>query len=351
MEDIAMKEHKTCPFDVCIDQGSIFLRGTITSRVSPLLMDAYHQLGTGNTIVLDFSGMKHIDISGINALIKFHLHARPHSRKIVAYGLSPYFREVFTSTGIDEAIFMESSDFTQSPVETARKNSPWARPVKRLALSHVPEGAINLNIEGLRAVGPVQGFGRLWEKTYTVRLSGIDTTAPEVIRTLKENFPRFQPEKNRFYPTPAGIVPGEIVVINASTPLGLICTGVWVVYADDETFTFMTPQGHPESGWVTFSAYEDQGAIVMQVQGFARASDPVYELGFVLAGSKVQEKIWTHVLASLAGYLGVKPWVSMHKSCAGTDYQWGQARNIWYNAQIRSMIQWLKRMGSRKKRH
>ncbi|MBN2297232.1 MAG: STAS domain-containing protein, partial [Deltaproteobacteria bacterium] len=269
-----MKEQKTCPFDVCIDQGSIFLRGTITSRVSPLLMDAYHQLGTGNTIVLDFSGMKHIDIPGINALIKFHLHARPHGRKIVAYGLSPYFREVFTATGIGEAIFMESSDFTQTPVETARKNSPWARPVKRLALSHVPEGAINLNIEGLRAVGPVQGFGRLWEKTYTVRLSGIETTAQEVIRTLKENFPRFQPEKNRFYPTPAGIVPGEIVVINASTPLGLICTGVWVVYADDETFTLMTPQGHPESGWVTFSAYEDQGAIVMQVQGFARASDP-----------------------------------------------------------------------------
>ena len=344
-----MGDEKTCPFDLRCEDGSIFFKGKITSRAAPLLMDAYHRSGTEDPIILDFSSMEHIDISGINALIKLSLRARRHGKKIVAYGLSPYFREVFTATRIDQAIFVESSDFAETSTDFSWKGSPWARSVKRLALSHVPKDAINLNVEGLRAVGPVQGFGRLWEKTYTVRLGGIVTTPQEVIRTLKENFPGFQPKGNRFYPTPSGIVPGEIVIINASTPLGLICTGVWVVYADDETFTFMTPQGHPESGWVTFSAYEDQGAIVAQVQGFARANDPIYELGFVLAGSKVQEKIWTHVLASLASYLGADGWVDMSKRCVDPGYQWDQIKNIWYNAQIRSTMYLLKRLIFRKK--
>ena len=33
----------------------------------------------------------------------------------------------------------------------------------------------------------------------------------------------------------------------------------------------MTPEGHPESGWVTFSAADDAGAVVAQVQTMARA--------------------------------------------------------------------------------
>ena len=341
-----MEKEADSAFLIHGQDGTISFQGKITSGVTSSLMDAYHRLVT-DEIRLDFSAMEHIDISGINALIKLYLHAKGHGKKLVAQGLSPYFTDVFTSVRLDAAIPFEPADGAYIPDSPPMTDSPWARPSGRLALSHVSGGGINLNVEGLRAVGPVQGFGRLWEKTYTVRLDGIDSTPQEVIRTLKENFPRFQPEGNRFYPTPSGIVPGEIVIINARTPLGPIYTGVWVVYADDETFTFMTPQGHPESGWVTFSAYERQGSIVAQVQGFARANDPVYELGFVLAGSKVQEKIWTHVLASLATHLGVKPWVNMHKSCVGPDYQWDQAGNIWYNAQIRSTMYVLKRLVGR----
>ena len=31
-------------------------------------------------------------------------------------------------------------------------------------------------------------------------------------------------------------------------------TGVLVLYANDESFTFMTPEGHNLSAWITFSA-------------------------------------------------------------------------------------------------
>ena len=33
-----------------------------------------------------------------------------------------------------------------------------------------------------------------------------------------------------------------------------LSTGVMVLYADDESFTLMTPQGHMFAGWITFSA-------------------------------------------------------------------------------------------------
>ncbi|HQI80698.1 MAG TPA: DUF1990 family protein, partial [Deltaproteobacteria bacterium] len=149
--------------------------------------------------------------------------------------------------------------------------------------------------------------------------------------------------QNRFFPTSRGIAPGETVIINAHTPAGLISTGVWVVYADSGSFTFMTPQGHPESGWVSFTAYEADGVTVAQVRGFARANDPVYELGFRLVGSKEQERIWTHVLESLARHFGVPGWVRMAKACVGPGLQWDQALNVWYNAQIRTMLSSFRR--------
>jgi hypothetical protein len=37
----------------------------------------------------------------------------------------------------------------------------WARRIERLAVSDVPEGAVNLNVDARREVGALQGFGQL----------------------------------------------------------------------------------------------------------------------------------------------------------------------------------------------
>ncbi len=55
--------------------------------------------------------------------------------------------------------------------EEPRKKQPrdaafWVRWVERLEVSDVPEGAANVNVQGRREVGALQGFGRLWQKTY-----------------------------------------------------------------------------------------------------------------------------------------------------------------------------------------
>ena len=115
-----------------------------------------------------------------------------------------------------------------------RDTGNWAEPVSRLKVSDLPPGAVNLNVEGRRVVGPLQGFGRMWQKTYRVHLSGADLSPAQVIRKWKENFSSFWPNGNRFYAPLTGIAPGEVAVLNLSTPGGIaLSTGVMVIYADE----------------------------------------------------------------------------------------------------------------------
>lgn len=214
----------------------------------------------------------------------------------------------------------------------------WAERVDTLKVGSVPVGALNLNVDGRRVVGPVQGFGQLWQKTYRVRLAGADVTPQEVIRVWKERFPQFHPPQNRFFPSVAGVAPGEVVLINAAMPGMQVSTGVMVLYADDESFTLITPEGHPESGWITFSAYGDGDDTVAQVQSIARANDPVYEIGFRLGFSREQENIWRYVLTALAAHWTVRAEVTIQKTCVDPRCQWNQARNLWHNAAIRSAV-------------
>ena len=232
-----------------------------------------------------------------------------------------------------------SSPETKEPA--SRDAANWAGHVDTLKVGAVPDGAMNLNVDGRRVVGPLQGFGALWQKTYHVRLRGENLTPAEVVQVWKAHFAEFQPPQNRFFPVGAGVAPGDVVLINASLQGMPVGTGVMVLYADDESFTLMTPQGHPESGWVTFSAFEDDedsGAIVAQVQSMARANDPIYELAFRVIGSKEQEKIWTHVLSALAAHFACEQSVTLSKTCVDPRLQWSQARNIWHNAAMRSML-------------
>lgn len=214
----------------------------------------------------------------------------------------------------------------------------WAQLTSLLQVSRVPTGALNLNVEGRQMVGPLQGFGQMWKKTYTLRLPEISMAPAEVMEIWKANFARFQPRQNRFFPVMKTIEPGDIVLINASMTGMPLSTGVMVLYADDESFTLMTPQGHPESGWVTFSVSTDDDGLVCQVQSIARANDPVYEIGFRTFGSHTQERIWIHVMEALAAHLQVPGQVQVDKICVDPRVQWSETRNIWHNAALRTMI-------------
>ncbi|MCA1848862.1 MAG: hypothetical protein LC704_07750 [Actinobacteria bacterium] len=65
---------------------------------------------------------------------------------------------------------------------------------------------------------------------------------------------------------------------------------------------------------------------------------PIYELGFRIVGSTTQERIWTHVLKSLAAHFGVNEPVTLEKVCVDPKLQWSYVRNLWQNAGARSML-------------
>lgn len=216
----------------------------------------------------------------------------------------------------------------------------WARYERGapLRVAGVAAGALTLNVDGRQAVGPLQGFGPLWEKTYSARLAGSPVTPAALIATWKAHFPEFWPPGNRFYAPLRGIAPGEVAALDLDLPGPLpLATGVLVLYADDESFTLMTPQGHMLSGWITLSASrEGSGCTIAQAQVLMRANDPLYELGLRLGGHRQEDAFWRHTLAALAARFGVDASVEARVVCLDPRCQWSRARNLWYNAALRS---------------
>lgn len=217
----------------------------------------------------------------------------------------------------------------------------WARPVDRLTVANRPPSqAINLNVDGRELTGPLQGFGQMWQKSYTVRLSGADVTPEQVIATWKARFGDFWPRGNRFYGSLQGITPGDVAVLNLAAPGGLpLSTGVLVIYADDNSFSFMTPQGHMFAGMITFSAYEEDGTTEAEVRALIRASDPIYEIGCRLGiVHRLEDNFWRETLEQLAAHFGVNGQVQIQTSRVDDKVQWRRAGNVWHNAAIRSAL-------------
>ena len=240
---------------------------------------------------------------------------------------------------------MPTSEPNQEP-----KPATWATPVSRLKITDLPSEAINLNVNGRQLTGPLQGFGQLWQKTYRVSLDDVQVMPAEVIQVWKQNFSSFWPKGNHFYGSITGINPGDVALLNLAGPGGmtgpgggpLISTGIMVIYADDESFSFMTPQGHMFAGMITFSSFENLGTTMIQVQALIRASDPIFELTFRLGiGGRTEDEFWRLTLESLAAHYNVRGTVKETVVCVDPKVQWHEARNIWQNAALRTGLYWM----------
>lgn len=209
---------------------------------------------------------------------------------------------------------------TETPAVSGQR---WAGPVHRLASG--PAGGIGL--DGRRLTSPVQGFGRLWQKTYRVRL-GRDVTPEQVMATWKQRFPEFWPANAEWISAP-GIVPGQLAALRVHSPGGLtVTTGVLVLYADDTCFTVMTPEGHSFAGFNTFSAHRDGEETIAQVQALMRTSDPLFDLGMPIM-HRMEDRQWRHTLTTLAVAHGVEePEITLERILVDSRRQWRYWRNV-----------------------
>jgi hypothetical protein len=225
---------------------------------------------------------------------------------------------------------------TTSEPRPPRDQESWARPVDRLSTTAKTAGVDT--VTGRRVSGPLQGFGQMWQKTFKVRLKGVDLDPEAVVAHWKAGFPTFWPKGAAFYAPLAGITPGEVALLEVAPVPGSpvkMSTGVLVIYADRESFTFMTPEGHALSAWITFSAYRDGDTTIAQAQALERTSDPFIELSYMFGANRANDRFWEQTLTNLALSLGVAaPAVEAEKVCVDKRRQWHYVRNLRHSAAV-----------------
>ncbi|HET7529513.1 MAG TPA: hypothetical protein VFJ98_00985 [Mycobacteriales bacterium] len=211
----------------------------------------------------------------------------------------------------------------------------WAPKVERLSVG-AEHAEMGFNVAGRRVTGPQQGFGRLWQRTYSATLRPT-ITPQQLIAEWKDNFGSFWPKGNRFGADL--IAPGEVAAIAVNTGAGLkLATGVLVLYADPESFTFMTPQGHMFAGWITFSGHTENETTVMRIQIMLRTSDPLFELSWPVM-RRMEDRFWRQTLRNVAAHFGITG-IDIDEKTVALDKrrQWRNWRNVWHNSAIRSML-------------
>ncbi|MGD0936941.1 MAG: hypothetical protein ABR922_20510 [Streptosporangiaceae bacterium] len=228
-----------------------------------------------------------------------------------------------------------------------RDAGSWAAKIDRLPVAS--GDSPGRNVAGRRLTGPVQGFGKMWRKTYWINVSA-NISPQTVITEWKKHFGEFWPAGNRFKGPLTGLGPGDVALLDVSVGGGVrLSTGVFVLYADEESFTLMTPEGHMFAGWITFSAERAGGAsalgaspgasTVIQTQVLMRANDPLYELAMSLGGHRKEDQFWVQTMTALARYLGALPaTVHTRTVCIDRRRQWGNFGSIWHNSMVRSML-------------
>lgn len=94
--------------------GVIDISGDITSAVEELLMEAYSKATEGSdatkTIILNFSNLDYMNSGGIGLLVTLLVRANRQKQRLMAYGLSDHYREIFELTRLDEAIGIHKSE-------------------------------------------------------------------------------------------------------------------------------------------------------------------------------------------------------------------------------------------------
>jgi hypothetical protein len=227
-----------------------------------------------------------------------------------------------------------------SPDDRSGDSASWARPIEQVvATGNVTDPNLLNNVDGRILNGPLQGFGRMWRKRHHVRIDDADVDPTHVISTWKGDFGSFWPRGNKFYGPITGLKPGEVALIDISMPgAQRLSTGVLVLYADDESFSLMTPQGHIFAGWITFSSYRDAGDTLVQADILMRASDPLYEVGMEVMGHRRENKFWEQTLANVANRFGSQGKAVTEVELIDPRRQWKYAGNVRHNSAIRTGI-------------
>lgn len=107
---------KTTTMDVrrVSDAASVLdIHGDVTASSEDVLMAAYERAGDGpapRAIVLNFTGLDYMNSGGIGLLVTLLVRANRQRQKLVAYGLTDHYRQIFELTRLDEAVGIHDTE-------------------------------------------------------------------------------------------------------------------------------------------------------------------------------------------------------------------------------------------------
>lgn len=90
----------------------IVIKGDVTAACEDVLMDAHQEASSdgATAIVLDFTGLEYMNSGGIGLLVTLLVRANRNGQRILAFGLSDHYRQIFELTRLDEAIAIYDSE-------------------------------------------------------------------------------------------------------------------------------------------------------------------------------------------------------------------------------------------------
>lgn len=160
-------------------------------------------------------------------------------------------------------------------------------------------------LEG-RTLVASDGVGPLLQRDYQAAIVETETTPEQLILMLREEFPRFSPDRLCTFKRPEGaeglLDVGDQLAVWIP---GVGWTGVTVAQVDAQSLTLQTVEGHPEAGRITFGATRDPaGNLLFRIRSRARSSDTVRRLGFKVFGKHIQKQIWLAFITNVAEACG-----------------------------------------------
>ena len=86
------------------------IRGDVTAGSEAVLMSAYEEAGDARAIVLNFTDLAYMNSGGIGLLVTLLVRANRHSQKLLAFGLSDHYAQIFELTRLDEAVGIHDTE-------------------------------------------------------------------------------------------------------------------------------------------------------------------------------------------------------------------------------------------------
>jgi anti-sigma B factor antagonist len=90
----------------------IDVKGELTAFAEGVLMQAYSQASDGriHAIVLNFEGLQYMNSSGIGLLVTLLIRVNREKQRLLTYGLSEHYQNIFQITRLDDAISIYDSE-------------------------------------------------------------------------------------------------------------------------------------------------------------------------------------------------------------------------------------------------